>query len=249
MSWRSHLRSDTALTAAYGIPEKKQQPPANIRSGHRNGQILHGLLYVANPHLSGLNARMLLELMEQGNINGIEIYNSAARKNGKEYSLNLWDNLLDADHLDCFGIATDGFKHPQDFLRAVVMIAAEDNKPVTLIEALRRGHFFATQGPLFKNIEYSNRHFHAEFDSVVEVVLIGNSPHVPEHFNGFPHRMEGYPWPGCNPKDSLLENGTEFTDRATEIDFDLPDWDEKGYIRCQIKDANGRYAWSQPIKL
>lgn len=239
-------RNTSIHLLAYGVPQDVKTNPASMQEALAIAKEVGALVYVAHPHLSGLHAR---ELLEMGHFDGVEFYNAEARKNGKEFSLITWDNLLDGGREDCGGIATDGFRFLDSFRMAWTMICAPDKSVKSLLDAIRARRFYCTQGPTFSRIEYKNRHFRAEFSSAVEVILIGNSPHVPERFNAVPVRCKGTYWPGVDPSESCLVDGPEIEDPCTNFDVDLTSWSDTGYVRCQIRDKNGHYAWTQAFSL
>ena len=231
----------------YGLNQIASDHPATLAEALKLVEDKCAQAYVAHPHLSGLRPSDILQF--PGHVNGIEIYNANARKAGQEYSLNTWDCLLDDGMPFCSGIATDGFFHPDSFRCGWIMVCAKDNSVESLLTAMRQRRFYCSQGPRFTCLEYKNRHFHAEFTSAVEALLIGNTPHVPERFNAIVERCQDYPWPGTNPNASYLESGVEYEEAATSIDADLSTWADTGFVRCQIRDRLGHYAWSQAFVL
>lgn len=235
VEWTLPGPRDTKVTLlVYGVPEGIGAP-ATLDDAFAIAKEAGALVYVAHPHKSGLRSRELLEI---GRFDGIEIYNAEARLVGKEYSINTWDNLLDGGMLKCYGIAADGFRHPRSFRCGWTMLCTKDDTATSILDAMRNGRFYSTQGPVFKSIEYSNHHFHAEFTDATEAFLIGNTPHVPESFNSVIGRTEAFPWPG-----EICE------EPIREIDANLESWTNVRYVRCQIRDSLGRYAWSQPFAI
>lgn len=229
---------------ALGVSENMKKNPASAEEAFAAAKAENALVYVAHPHKSGLRPA---ELLKMGSFHGIEIYNADARKIGKEYALNTWDVLLDGGMTECAGIAADGFLHPDSFRCGWVMICARDNSVPALLDGLRNRRFYATQGPRFFAIEFRDRRFHAEFTGAAEALLIGNTPHIPERNNSIPVRCEGFPWSGTSPADSPLECGPDFSDPVNVIDADLSGW--SGFVRCQIRDRQGNFAWSQAFEL
>jgi hypothetical protein len=89
-----------------------------------------------------------------------------------------------------------------------------------IMDAIKRGNFYATQGPEFKSIEYIRNTVKVETSPVVSIRLIGP-------------RMAGK-WINVANKESLLQ-----------AEFELPpDWP---YARLEIEDATGKRAWSNPL--
>ncbi len=236
VEWTVPGPRDTKVTLlVYGVPDGFAHCPSSLDEAFSMAADVGALCYVAHPHKSGLRSRELLEI---GRFDGIEIYNAEARLVGKEYSLNTWDNLIDGGMLNCRGIATDGFLHPRSFRCGWTMLCTKDDTAPSILDAMRNGRFYSSQGPVFHSISYTNRHFHADFSDAEEALLIGNTPHVPESGNMIIGRVEGFPW-----------SGEIFEEPVREIDADLSFWTNATYVRCQIRDKLGRYAWSQPFAL
>ena len=110
------------------------------------------------------------------------------------------------------------------------MICAEDNSEKAILSALREGKFYASMGPEFKRLSYDkeNKIFEAEFSEVESAVLLTNKS------RGFRETVPGDPFPSSH----IL---------ATKMRVDVSSLPAGSYIRCQIRDAQGHYAWSNPI--
>lgn len=89
-----------------------------------------------------------------------------------------------------------------------------------ILNNIRRGNFYASQGPQFKTIEYASNSVKVETSPVAYVRLIGS-------------RMTGS-WVKAKENVPLLQ-----------AEFQLPsDWP---YARIEIEDINGKRAWSNPL--
>ena len=167
--------------------------------------------------------------MELGDIDGIEIHNSGCRLIGRAVSDEIWDELLDAGMRPCNALATDDCHEWNSFAQGWTMIAAEDNSEKCIMDALRCGRFYATQGPDFHCIEFHDGHFHATFSEAISAVVVGNRG------LGVCGKMPRWPMPGCEGKP------------ATSIEVDVSSWPKGSYLRCQICDCKGHFAWTQPF--
>ena len=67
------------------------------------------------------------------------------------------------------------------------MIAAEDKSLKSIMDALKNGRFYATQGPEFFRLSYENGVFEADFSEVEEAILIG------EKSSGYWEALPDYP--------------------------------------------------------
>ena len=158
---------------------------------------------------------------------GIEVYNTSTRYIGKEYNMAIWDELLD-EGWNCPALAVDDIHNLQHIFGGWTMILADDAKPETLLDALRKGSFYATQGPEFSCIEVKDGILHAEFSEVVYAVAVGRFG------TGKYAVMPDTPFHG----DRLT---------CTSMSIPLDQIKKRDFVRIQIRDANGNYAWSNPI--
>ena len=100
------------------------------------------------------------------------------------------------------------------------MVNAETSSEEEILEGIRRGNFYATQGPEFQSIEYAKNKVMVQTSPVVHIRLIG------------PRRVGE--WIHVNEKKPLLQ-----------AVFELPNnWP---YARLEIEDAAGKRAWSNPL--
>ena len=183
------------------------------------------LVYVAHPNWCGLRVEEILEL---GEVDGIEIYNSGPRVMGRGVSDELWDQMLETGCRPCRAIATDDCHEWTSFALGWTMIAARENTPDAIQEALRAGRFYATQGPDFHSIELKDGHFRATFSEAVSAIVVSN---------------QGTGTCVCSPRWPMPGHEKQGT---TSLDVDVSTLPKGNYVRCQITDANGRYAWTQP---
>ena len=111
-----------------------------------------------------------------------------------------------------------------DLFRGWTMICAENNTPQALLAALKAGDFYASQGPEFHRLSYQDGIFEAEFTPCTEAILLTAQS------RGYCGRVPDSP-------------GTE----TTSLRVDLRDRPPQRYLRCQLRDRDGNYAWSMPL--
>lgn len=181
-----------------------------------------GLIYGAHPYWCGTRSEEILSLH---GLAGIEVYNSSTRYIGKEYNMPIWDELIDAGW-NCPALAVDDIHSLSDFGHGWTMVLAEDKSPASIVDALKNGSFYATQGPEFTRIELDGYMLHAEFSEVVSAVVVGRFS------SGCPVNIPGQPFPGDEKN-------------CRELTVDLRRCRTAG--RIQLRDAAGNYAWSNPI--
>ena len=110
------------------------------------------------------------------------------------------------------------------------MICAGDKSEKSLLDAIKNGQFYASEGPLFKSLTIENNILKATFTPVVRATVLrrrcgGTCFAMPD--------MQG-PGTGSPEIDSL--------------ELDLSDI-KNNYVRIQICDASGHYAWTNPLFL
>ena len=214
---------------ALGVPEGF---PGEYSTGFEAAQAVrdvNGLVFAAHPYWCGITSKEILD--ELGPINGTEVFNASCRYIGREYNMNTWDELLDAGCRPGLALAVDDCHTPADFGIGWIMVAADELTPQGIIEGIRKGDFYSTEGPEFNRIEIKDGHFIAEFSPATTAVLISNRS------CGRCQTSPKWPMPGN-------ERGV-----VTSLDIDISDIPKGNYIRCQIKDAQGKMAWTMPYFL
>ena len=215
-----------ALNVPEGFEDPSELPAQEAIDAVRNAG---GECIFAHPYWCGFSSA---DVMKFNNIIGVEIYNTDTRYVGKSNSVQTWDELL---NLGCHltGVAVDDTHNPRDFFGGWTMVCAKEKTPESVMEALKNGSVYASQGPEFYKLSFENKIFSVECSPCEEILVMGNNSF------GLCGNMSGLE--AATPAE---RNETrEMTSFETEIPAGLT------YIRCQIKDKEGRYAWSSPIKL
>ena len=182
-----------------------------------------GIIYCAHPEWCGATFADIAELK---GLAGIEVYNSSCRYNGKGNNESVWNDLTNKGIIYP-ALAVDDTHSSSELFGGWTMIAAEDKSVKSIMDALKKGQFYATQGPEFTRLSYQDGVFEAEFTEVVEAILIGE-------------RSLGY-W-------EVLDDYPNYGDRRTTTKLCKPagtrTLPEGRRFRCRIKDAQGKYAWT-----
>jgi len=174
----------------------------------------------AHPHWSGNTAS---DGLRHG-FNAMEVYNhSVEMPIGKGNGAFHWDSVL-SEKTDMLGVATDDnhfFVGYPDQVGGWVMVNAPELSEGALMEALRRGNFYSTSGPEFKNIhiEQGNR------------VVAETSPVLHARLIGPPTKGK---WKADIEKRKM-----------TKVNFRIPE--EWAFARLEIEDEFGQKAWSNPL--
>jgi len=101
------------------------------------------------------------------------------------------------------------------------MLQADELTVPSVLEALRAGRFYASQGPEFLDVELTDTQMIVRTTPVSGCMFVSNVPWV----TGRCHSGEG----------------------MTEFIYDIQPGDR--FLRCEIVDAEGRRAWTSPVKV
>jgi len=220
------MRNITWHFLALGIPEDFV-PNRDWQAQEMADAILAtgGSFFIAHPYWCGLTSAEVLTI--RGAL-GIEVYNSATRYIGRAYNMQIWDECLDFG-AKCTAIAVDDVHSKRDLFRGYTMICARDKTAAAILEALRAGQFYASQKPQIHSLSYQDGIFKADFSPCQEVILLSNRP---RKLPGLVIDSDG---PGTRPQS------------ITHLEADLTGLPAGSYLRLQIQDSEGNFAWSNPL--
>ena len=143
--------------------------------------------------------------------------------------MQCWDELLDAG-FRYNALAVDDMHWEHDLFKGFTMILAKDKSPEALLNALKKGDFYASQGPKFTRISFENGILSADFTPVAAAI-------------GVMRRSSGH----CQSIEDAQGPGSENRE-ITHLEVDLSKRHDS-YIRIQLRDTAGRMAWSNPVFL
>lgn len=150
----------------------------------------------------------------------VEIYNhGAARHSDRPDGMNLYETMLNHGDKLSLTASDDAHFHCPDYFGAFVMVKAEQNTPQTLLDALKKGHYYASQGPQFHHIEIRQNKLLVHCSEVDSVVVAG---------------------------EKLATNSVHGT-AMTEIELDLSRHQNCSWLRVTLIDKDFKRAWSNPI--
>ena len=192
-----------------------------------------GAAFVTHPYWSGLPPEVILGA--EG-LTGLELFNaSAERENGRGDSSYIWDLALESG-LSLSAIATDDSHYPLfDIGDAWTMVRSEDRSRQAVLDALRTGRTYASNGPVLYDVRRD--------DDAIEVHC------SPCRSVGLHTRyQEG--WAVRADHRGRLEGA-----RILERDDDglvvrarfRPDVEDLPFVRVVATDAEGRRAWTNPV--
>jgi hypothetical protein len=190
-----------------------------------------GKCILAHPYWCGLTSA---DVMKIKNLDGIEVYNTSTRYIGKAYNMQIWDELLQSGYY-LPAIAVDDIHGARDFFRGWTMVCAREKTTAAVMDALQKGFYYSSQGPIIHSINFEDNIFSIKCSPCEEVIVVSN---------GCFGRCGAVPGLHADTPEEV-NIGKEMTSFETEIPADAG----LSYIRCQLKDRNGNYAWSNPIKV
>ena len=152
----------------------------------------------------------------------VEIYN-----HGCEIECDRGDGFAILDLLLSEGrrlsaCATDDahFKGPDHF-GGWVMVKAEENDPDALLDALKRGAYYSSQGPRLHDIRFDSHEVHVACSPAERVLVVGAGAAATQVYG----------------------NG------MAQATVPITRFHDGGWFRVTVVDAHGRRAWSNPIWL
>ena len=178
-----------------------------------------GIVSVAHPHWCAFSSADIKDLK---NYFALEVYNTECEFYGRAYSEQTWDELL-ANGQKVSAVAVDDMHRKCALFGGWTVVCAKERTLPAVMDALKKGEFYATQGPEFHTLGLDGNKLYAEFSEVVRCSLVLK-------FSGKCLIIPGQDAPG------------------TSAEYDLESIRAAGgYARWNITDARGRSAWSNPI--
>jgi len=178
-----------------------------------------GDAFLAHPCWSGLMASDMLGL---AGCFAVEVYNTGCDLEIlRGYSTVHWDDLLTLGHNLGAVAVDDGHHHRVDHGLAWTMIRAEELTVEAVLDALRRGRYYASTGPEIRDLTVAEGRLRVTTSPVASIALVS----------------------------APTQGGRRFApegETITEAEFPLP---PARYCRVEIVDHRGKVAWSNPVLL
>ena len=193
-----------------------------------------GVPFLCHPYWSGLRAE---DVLAAPSLAGIEIWNGGSEvMQGNGLSTVHWDDVLQQGRL-LLGLATDDCHSPgEDSGFGWTWVLARERSAEAVIDALRRGRFYASAGPGLLDVVIEE-----------ESVIVRCSP-------ARSVRLRSGPWDGCTVNaDPAMGNwrgearASDAAGLVTEAHFEYPEFWR--WARVEVEDDRGRRAWSNPFLL
>ena len=150
----------------------------------------------------------------------IEIYNhGCAIECDRGSGVAVLDQILNSGKELNIIATDDSHFHSNDTFGGWVMVKSEKNEEEALVEALKNGHYYSSQGPDFKNIKVQEKRLEVRCTPVDKIIVSGYGS-----ASTYKHKS--------NTESAIFNLGL------------LP---QKRWIRITIIDKNGNRAWTNPI--
>lgn len=189
------------------------------------------VVYVAHPYW---NQMPISELVAMSGFAGIEIFNGSAEAEcGRGDSSPWWDTLL-GEGRQTFGIATDDQHYPLFELGlAWTMLRVIDRSPSGVVDALRAGAAYCSEGPMIHEIEEVTGGVEVACSGARSVRLQTEEEYGMSVSIGRSGRRQGR---------ILATNDDGLITRAF-----VEGGNDRRFRRIVVVDSQGRRAWSNPI--
>jgi hypothetical protein len=195
---------------------KKATAASVIRWIEREG----GVAVYAHPYWSGHD----LGMMREGkHAFGVEVFNT-----GCEVERGLGDSSVHFDHALSAGIrwtafaVDDSHRHTDDVFGGWIMVKARELTRSAVLGAIRKGHFYATQGPEIRSLRVKRGIVYLTCSPVRKIIWHAEGP-------------QGL---------AVIAQGAD----RSRARFPLRRLVGRSkYLRLEIVDASGRKAWCNPI--
>lgn len=193
-----------------------------------------GAGFVAHPYWSGLPPEVVIGAER---LTGLELYNaSSEREDGRGDSSYVWDLALEAGR-SLVAIATDDCHYPDtDYGAAWTMVRAGARTPDAVLDALRAGRTYSSNGPAIADVERDGDNVEVRCSSASTVRFQSR------HEVGWAARVDR----GRTEQVRILERDDDGLIRRARL-LGPTDPAPEPYLRIVVEDAAGRRAWTNPI--
>ena len=203
---------------AVGIPVDFARPEANEGAAEIAGRAAEtgAFIGIVHPSWYGLSVEDAKTITCA---HAVEIYNHGSEvevERGEDWP---FCDLLLNEGWRLSGFATDDAHHlTHDAFGGWINVHAESLDPDALLDSMKAGRYYSSQGPEIKDIRIENGEISVECSPVSNISLQGRGARA-KYLSG-----DG------------IEKATFPTDRF-----------EDAYVRVTVRDASGKRAWSNPI--
>lgn len=218
--------ADTAVDVMHIVGVGMKQDPGLIKGGCNHQEIIDGindaggLAVLAHPAWS-LNTPADVKHLK--GFGATEIYNTVSDvgQSNRPYS-GYFVDILANEGIAYPLLATDDthYYDGTDETKSYIMVKASELTTEAILEAIRKQDFYATQGP-YLQVDREGERILASCSECVQITFMTNS--------------------------SWAKDRTVRGSGLTHAEYTLKEWDK--WVRVEVLDAEGRYAWSNVIML
>jgi len=216
-------------------PRRGWQPQEAIDEINRFG----GVAIVAHPYWSGLTVADLLAVRDYA---AFEVFNTGCEGEiARGYSVVHWDELL-ARGYPVRAVASDDSHWPGfDSLQAWTMVRAPEPSRAAIVESIRQGHFYASNGPEIYSVSADEGKVEVECSPARSIALVCD----PTRGGRVGASAAEPPVHARRRRGTQSYDGLDDARPLTGATFPLQGVER--YARVQVVDARGRTAWTNPL--
>ena len=212
---------------ALGLNDKLKppnQPNFLINNKSENIESLSSRLFESGAFVSlthpEWNGMALQDTLKVKKVHAIEIYNhSCAIECDRGSGVAVLDQILNHGKEINIIATDDSHFHINDAFGGWVMVKSDSNSKEAILEALKKGHYYSSQGPDFKNIKVQNGRLEVLCSPVEKIIV------------------SGYGSASIYRNKSAMESAV----------FNLSLLPQKKWLRVTVIDKDGNRAWTNPI--
>ncbi len=172
---------------------------------------------LTHPEWNGMALPDTLKVQE---VHAIEIYNhSCSIECDRGSGVAVLDQILNQGKEINIIATDDSHFHINDAFGGWVMVKSDSNSKEAILEALKNGHYYSSQGPDFKNIKVQNGRLEVSCSPIEKIIV------------------SGYGSASIYRDKSAMETAV----------FNLSLLPQKKWLRVTIIDKDGNRAWTNPI--
>ena len=215
------------VTAA-GLPVDFEAPPADDHAeAITRARDAGAFVAMLHPGLNNLPLAAADLLPALDAVHAVEVYNHHLATLAHPDAANgayMLDGLLEGGRRLLVNAGDDAhFDDPKDRFGGWIEVHSERLDPGLLLDSLKAGRYYSTQGPAFRELQVDGERLHVQTSEAYAISLT----------------TSGDRWQSGEER-----HGQDTT--ISEADFDLASF-RGSYCRVTVVDAAGRRAWSNPI--
>lgn len=207
---------------AYGLPH-----PYNYDNSLAAQEMIDDIkskgakVFYAHPYWTG---HTYVEMTEVSGYLGVEVLNKVCEGADSGSGRMHWDQMLNSGYV-LSGLATDDVHKSSEVGKAWTMIKATSCDEKSILDALEKGCFYASEGPEIKD-------FHINKKKIIKIECSSAQKIV--------FRTSG----AGNGRVIKAAQGKELIEAEWDLSKKRPVW-----VRCEVTDKEGKTAWTNPIFL